>query len=107
MMVRDTEMLAVAFCNEGHLLMGITCYPGTRTQVDFPLNEILVEALTSQARGVVIAHNHPSGIALPSECDLASTRRLARVGAAVGVTLLDHLLFAGASQFSFRQQGLI
>ena len=100
-------MLAVAFCGEACALLGITCFSGSRTNVEFPVQELLIEAVTSEARGIVIAHNHPSGIALPSECDIALTRRLILAADAVGVTLLDHLIFGGEDRFSFRQKGLL
>jgi DNA repair protein RadC len=107
MILRAVEVLAVAFCGNDCSLLGITWYPGTTTHVDIPFRDILVEAVTMNAQGIVIAHNHPSGIALPSEDDLAATRRLVRACEAMGVTLLDHLVFAGETCFSFRQKGLI
>lgn len=55
---------------------------------------IVADAVTVQAKYVVLAHNHPSGYALPSETDIMSTLRLKRAFSEVGVTLLDHLIIA-------------
>lgn len=60
------------------------------------------------ARYVLIAHNHPSGEARPSEQDIETTRALHRLFTALGVSLVDHAIVAsGGGAFSFRQAGLI
>ena len=56
---------------------------------------------------MIIAHNHPSGIAEPSANDCAFTRTLCRLGGALEIQLIDHIILAGPSQFSFREAGLL
>jgi DNA repair protein RadC len=63
-------------------------------------------ALTEKASTVVLAHNHPSGVALPSREDVLVTQRLAAALAAVEVTLFDHLIVAGDDFVSLVQSGL-
>ncbi len=63
-------------------------------------------ALTEKASSVVLAHNHPSGVALPSHEDVAVTRRLAETLAAVDVVLVDHLIVADEDYVSLVQSGL-
>ena len=58
------------------------------------VTSIVSDALAVQAKYVVLAHNHPSGFALPSEADIMSTLRLKRTLSEVGITLLDHLIIA-------------
>lgn len=63
-------------------------------------------ALTEKASSVVLAHNHPSGVAIPSREDVAVTRRLAEALAAVDVVLVDHLIVADDDYVSLSQSGL-
>lgn len=63
-------------------------------------------ALAEKASTVVLAHNHPSGVALPSPEDVMVTRRLAAALAAVDVTLFDHLIVADDDFVSLVQSGL-
>jgi DNA repair protein RadC len=55
----------------------------------------------------VLAHNHPSGDATPSDSDRRSTRRLATAAEALDCTVLDHLVFAGGECASLRQLGYL
>lgn len=54
--------------------------------------EVFRPAILSNASHLVIAHNHPSGNKLPSNADIAVTRRLAEAGEHIGIALLDHLV---------------
>lgn len=63
-------------------------------------------ALKEKASSVVLAHNHPSGVALPSHEDVMVTQRLASALAAVDVTLADHLIVADDDYVSLVQSGL-
>lgn len=63
-------------------------------------------ALAEKASTVVLAHNHPSGVALPSQEDILATRRLAAALATVDVTLFDHLIIADEDFVSLAQSGL-
>lgn len=63
-------------------------------------------ALAEKASTVVLAHNHPSGVAVPSQEDMAATRRLAAALATVDVTLFDHLIIADDDYVSLVQSGL-
>lgn len=64
-------------------------------------------AVASEARYAVMAHNHPSGAPEPSLRDIASTRQVYRLLAALGVTLTDHVIVArDGLAFSFRLAGL-
>ena len=65
---------------------------GTNCASDVPLRKIIDFALRYGAVNAVIAHNHPSGIALPSKEDLAATRLVFKTLASVGVRLIDHII---------------
>jgi len=64
-------------------------------------------ALRCNAVGVVIAHNHPSGVALPSQDDLAATEQLKEALTVVGVELLDHIIVADSDFVSMASSGMI
>lgn len=71
------------------------------------MREIFCAALRVDARGMILAHSHPSGHCQPSGCDIAATRRLAEVGSALDIALVDHLIFTTAAVYSMRAGGLL
>ncbi len=68
---------------------------------------IMKEAVTCLASGIVLVHNHPSGNCLPSELDIDATQKLRDACAVFEISLLDHLIVAGNSYFSFADEELI
>jgi DNA repair protein RadC len=69
--------------------------------------EVVRAALSYNASAVIIAHNHPSGIAEPSQSDRAITERLMAALDLVDVQLLDHLVVGADSITSFVERGLL
>ena len=65
---------------------------GTRDGESVHIREVFREAIRWNARGIMVAHNHPTGDSTPSDDDLALTRLLLEVSKVVGVDLLDHLI---------------
>ncbi|MCC7269391.1 MAG: DNA repair protein RadC [Rhodocyclaceae bacterium] len=77
---------------------------GTLTKAVVHPREVVRAALRANAAGVILAHNHPSGVAEPSRADEALTEELRRVLDMVDVKLLDHFIVAGrAEPLSFRE----
>lgn len=70
-----------------------------------PVRRVVEAALGANATTVVLAHNHPSGIALPSHEDVQTTRRVATALEAVEVTLADHIVVADEDFVSMVQSG--
>ena len=70
-----------------------------------PIRKVVEIALSVKASSVVLAHNHPSGIALPSREDVATTHRIAVALQAVDVVLADHLVIADDDYTSMVQSG--
>jgi len=66
---------------------------------------ILEYAMSSGASSVVLAHNHPSGIAIPSEQDVHTTKRLAQALQAAEIQLLDHIIVSENDYVSMAQSG--
>ena len=79
---------------------------GSVNSAAVPIRRIVEMALGANATSVVIAHNHPSGVAVPSNDDIHTTRRLAMALSAVEITLIDHMVVADDDFVSMRQSGV-
>lgn len=64
-------------------------------------------ALKSLASGIILSHNHPSGIPEPSQMDIQLTKRLKEAGKLLEITILDHIIVCEDKHFSFADQGLV
>lgn len=69
--------------------------------------EVVREALALNAAAVILAHNHPSGIAEPSQADEYITRRLTSALGLVDIRVLDHLVIGDGTAVSFAERGLL
>jgi DNA repair protein RadC len=69
--------------------------------------EVVRRALHHNAAAVILSHNHPSGIAEPSQADQQITRRLREALGLVDVRLLDHLIIGDGDYCSLADRGLI
>lgn len=69
--------------------------------------EVFKGAILNNAAGMIVCHNHPSGDTSPSPEDKEVTRRLQRAGELMGIPVLDHMVVADRSYFSFKEHGLI
>ena len=80
---------------------------GSVNSANVPFRKLVQEALTANASAVVLAHNHPSGIALPSQEDYEITLRLRETLDAVDVLLIDHIVVADDDFVSMRDSGYL
>ncbi|MBB5213554.1 RadC family protein [Parapusillimonas granuli] len=78
---------------------------GTLNHASVYPREIIKAALKHHAAALILAHNHPSGVAEPSAADLALTRHLKNALSLVDVRLVDHLIVAGSSAVSLAERG--
>lgn len=69
--------------------------------------ELVRAALECNAAGIILAHNHPSGVAEPSESDRSITRRIAAAMQLIDVRLLDHMVVGDGEVLSFAELGLL
>ena len=79
---------------------------GSVNSAGISVRKIVETALGANASAVVLAHNHPSGVAIPSGEDIQTTRRIAMALQAVDVQLVDHLVVADADYVSMVQSGV-
>ena len=78
---------------------------GSVNAASISVRKVVEAALSANATTVVLAHNHPSGLALPSPEDIQTTRRLAMALSAVEIHLADHIVVADGDYVSMVQSG--
>lgn len=78
---------------------------GNSGTIGLRMRDLFGRALSVRASGLLIAHNHPSGLCRPSQFDIVATRRLKEVGLALDIELLDHLIFTQDAVYSMRAGG--
>lgn len=79
---------------------------GSMNSADIYIRDIIRMCVEYNATSAIIAHNHPSGMALPSKNDLQTTVRLVDAMEMVNVSLIDHYIFADGDYVSIAQSGL-
>ena len=89
------------------LISCVTLSKGVVNSVNLNVRQIVEEALKNRASSVIMAHNHPSGNALPSRTDLNTTKLIADTLRGVGVSLLDHYIVADNDYISLRESHLM
>lgn len=93
---------------QNRLVAAEELFRGTLTQTSVHPREVVKLALSHNAAGAILAHNHPSGVAEPSRADEALTLALKQALALVDVKLLDHFIVAGGAEpLSFAERGLL
>jgi DNA repair protein RadC len=97
--------LAVFLDAQNRVLEVEELFRGTLTQTSVYPREVVKRALFHNAGGVILAHNHPSGLAKPSQADRWLTDQLRQALALVDVRVLDHFLVAGNRSLSFAERG--
>ena len=104
----DRECFAVVLLNGNNRIIGInTVSIGSLNQTITDPREVFKPAILSNAAAVILAHNHPSGEASPSQKDILLTQQLVAAGQLLGIPLRDHLVVTKNDYFSFRQHHLL
>jgi DNA repair protein RadC len=102
------EVFAVLFLDHQHRLLAMEeLFRGTLSQTSVYPREVVKRALALNAAAVVLAHNHPSGVAEPSRADEHLTQTLKSALSLVDVRVLDHLVVGAHDVVSFAERGLI
>jgi len=104
---RTHEVFAVLFLDQRHRVIQFEeLFRGTIDGASVYPREVVKKALQHNAAAVILAHNHPSGVAEPSRADEAITRRLKDALSLVDVRVLDHFV-VGDEVVSFAERGLL
>jgi len=102
------EHFRVAYLNrQGRLLEDALIAEGTVDTVHPPIRSIVARALQTNASALIVAHNHPSGAAEPSDSDTTLTRDLIAACHPIGVKVLEHLIVTTDGCYSFADTGLL
>lgn len=102
------ERLHVIFLDRaGHYVRDEMMGLGTQSGLGLRIRAIVQRALDLVAHKVILAHNHPSGLARPSAEDRAATARFEMVARAIEIELLDHFIIGGGKVFSMRRGQLV
>lgn len=100
------EVFACLFLDNKHRVLAFEeMFRGTIDGAAVYPREIVRKALEVNAAALILAHNHPSGVAEPSEADRAITQRLVEALALVDIRVLDHLIIGDTSWVSLAERG--
>jgi DNA repair protein RadC len=104
----DQEVFKVLLLNgQNHVLRIVEVGKGTLTSARVYPREVVKIALRHSAAALVFVHNHPSGVARPSEDDKKITRDLVVACRLMGMKVHDHIIIGDNDKFSFADAGLI
>lgn len=105
---KEHEVFGVLFLDNQHRLIAYTeMFRGTIDGASIHAREVVKSVLSYNAAAVIFAHNHPSGLAEPSEADRRITERLKSSLSLIDVRVLDHLIVGENDIVSFAERGLL
>ncbi len=104
----DREQLLCLYLNARmQLILREILAIGNMNQIGIVPRDIFTTIKHHPIHFIILAHNHPTGVAIPSEEDKKFTQRIAEAGQILGIELLDHLIVARSEHFSFKEQKLM
>lgn len=104
----DIEVFGCVFLDTRHQVIAYEhLFEGTINGASVHAREVVRRVLHHNAAAIIVAHNHPSGVAEPSQADISVTRRLKDALALVEVRLLDHLVIGNGECTSLSERGLL
>jgi len=104
----DREVFGVVPLNQRNEPLGFHVVSvGTLTASLVHPREVFKPLILTNAAAAILIHNHPSGDPTPSADDRAITARLCRVGADLGIAILDHVIIGAAEHYSFADDGAL
>lgn len=102
---KQEKILMLALDDRRRLLRTVWLEEGTSNGVEISVRRVASEAVSAGACYVILAHNHPDDVVLPSREDLLSTSEVARALNLLQISLLDHVILAGDEYLSMRDTG--
>ncbi len=103
---RKREIFAVLFLDNQYRLIAFEeLFQGTIDSAGVYPREVVRQTLAYNAAAIIVAHNHPSGVAEPSRSDRQITERLREAVSLIDVRLLDHLVIGDGEPVSFAERG--
>ena len=106
--LEEREHFHVLFLNNQHkLLLDDRLFSGTIDGASVYPREVVKRALQCNAAAVIIAHNHQSGICVPSEADKSITDKLKQALSTIDIRILDHIIVGHMETYSFAEHGAL
>lgn len=102
---REELVLVLCLDSRSSMLCCQVLNRGVVNAVDISTRRLVELALKYKASGVVLAHNHPDGVAMPSREDEAFTEKAMEALRLMGIRMMDHIIVAGKNYFSMRESG--
>jgi len=93
--------------SQNQLIKDEVLFYGTINAASVYPREVVKAALRNNAAALILAHNHPSGVAEPSQADKLITTKLQQALALIDINVLDHIIVGGENCVSFAERGLI
>lgn len=103
----DEHVYMISLDSKCKILATTLLHEGSVNAAEINLRKLLATALKYNASGVILAHNHPGGVALPSPEDVATTERVANSLHSVGIALMDHIIVADSDFVSLADSGAV
>lgn len=105
---KDHEVFSAMFLDSQHqLIMYKELFQGSLDSASVYPREVVKEAINLGAGAIIFAHNHPSGVAEPSEADVYITQKLVKALGLIDIRVLDHFIVGSERSMSFAQRGII
>lgn len=101
------KVLLLLLDSRNRLIRELVLSVGSENAAFVSVREIFRKALNAHAAGVILLHNHPSGIPEPSRDDLVLTRTIKEAGEMVGIPLLDHIIIGDLCFTSLKEQDML
>lgn len=107
--IGQTEEVVRLACLDagGKVISNQILHRGSANAAEVNMRKIVNIALRNNAMGVILAHNHPGGLPLPSEEDVATTKSIREALMPMGILLMDHIIVAGQDYVSMARSGII
>ncbi|WP_291357005.1 MULTISPECIES: RadC family protein [unclassified Acinetobacter] len=105
----ETQEVFAVLCLDAHLrkISFKKMFYGSLNSCEISTNQLLRYAINQHASSIVIAHNHPFGLGLPSQADIELTQNIATVCDLLEIRLIDHCIISPEGSYSFAEHGLI
>lgn len=101
----NEALMMVSIDNKNKVISCSVVAEGTVDSAKVSRRKVMEEAMKVKATRVILAHNHPRGVAVPSAEDVAMTREIGRLFAQVGIELIDHIIIADDDYVSMAASG--
>ncbi|MFA7709244.1 MAG: DNA repair protein RadC [archaeon] len=104
---KQEKLIAVFISPRNEVISCKVLTTGTSNQTLISSKDIVLWAIREEASGIIVAHNHPTGVCEPSTDDKISTEQLNKAAKLMDVSLIDHLIVTENGYFSFKESGLL